>query len=69
MNKRREATPKFLVLMSIIFGLCVIIQSVQVIYTPHTIVKVANLIAIIFVSSVIGSFIREIFILKKKKNN
>ena len=66
-NKRREATPKFLVVISIIFGLIVIIQSAQVIYTPHTFVKVVNLISTILVSGAIGAFIREIFILKKKK--
>ncbi len=68
-NKRREATPKFIVVISIIFGLFVIIQSVQVIYTPHTFVRVVNLISTIFVSGAIGAFIREIFILKKKKMN
>ncbi|PZX07359.1 hypothetical protein C7437_101472 [Psychrobacillus insolitus] len=66
-NKRREATPKFIVVISIIFGLFVIIQSVQVIYTPHTFVRVVNLISTIFVSGAIGAFIRELFILKKKK--
>lgn len=66
-NKRREATPKFIVVISIIFGLFVIIQSVQVIYTPHTFVRVVNLIFTIFVSGAIGAFIRELFILKKKK--
>ncbi|MFD1927052.1 hypothetical protein ACFSFY_03125 [Sporosarcina siberiensis] len=66
MNKRREATPKFLVVMSIIFGLFVTIQAFLVISSPHTFVRVVNLITTIFVSGVIGAFIREIFILKKK---
>lgn len=66
MNKRSEATPNFIIVMSIIFGLFVVFQSVQVISTPHTFVKVVNLISITFLSGVIGSFIREIFILKKK---
>ncbi|KAA0941073.1 hypothetical protein FQ087_21610 [Sporosarcina sp. ANT_H38] len=66
MNNRREATSKFIVVVSIIFGLIVIIQSVQVIYTPHTFVRVVNLLSTIFVSGAIGAFIREIFILKKK---
>ncbi|EGA90390.1 hypothetical protein GPDM_05156 [Planococcus donghaensis MPA1U2] len=66
MNKRSEATPNFIIVMSIIFGLFIVFQSVQVISTPHTFVKVVNLISIIFLSGVIGSFIREIFILKKK---
>lgn len=66
MNKRKEATPKYLIVMSIIFSLCVIIQSVQVIYTDYMFVKIVNLIAIIFISSAIGAFIRVVFILKKK---
>lgn len=69
MNKQREATSAYIILNSIIFSLFVIIQSVQVIYTPHTFVRVINLITIIFLSSAIGAFIRELFILKKKKVN
>lgn len=69
MNKQREATPAYIIMNSIIFSLFVIIQSVQVIYTPHTFVRVINLITIIFLSSAIGAFIRELFILKKKKVN
>lgn len=69
MNKQREATPAYIIKTSIIFLLFVIIQSIQVIYTPHTFVRVVNLITIIFLSSAIGAFIRELFILKKKKVN
>ena len=68
MNRRREATPKFLVVTCIIFGLCVILQSVQVLKTNLTIVKILNLISIIFLSSIIGAYIREIFLLKKRNN-
>ncbi|ANU13093.1 hypothetical protein [Planococcus halocryophilus] len=66
MNKRKEATPNFIIVMSIIFGLFVVFQSVQVISTPHTFVRVVNLISIIILSGAIGAFIREIFILKKE---
>ena len=69
MNKQREATPAYIIMTSIIFSLFVIIQSVQVIYTPHTFVRVVRLITIIFLSSAIGAFIRELFIIKKKKVN
>ncbi|MEK5038644.1 hypothetical protein [Sporosarcina sp. FSL K6-3457] len=66
MNKRKEATPKYLAVMSIIFGSIVIVQGLQVIYTPYPFVRVVNLLGIIFLSAAIGAFIREIFILKKK---
>ncbi|MGD6789985.1 hypothetical protein ACQCT3_08865 [Sutcliffiella horikoshii] len=52
--------------MSVILGLLVIIQSVPVIYAPHTFVRVVNLIVIIFLSAIVGAFIREVFVLKKK---
>lgn len=65
-NKRKEATPKFIAVMSIIFGSIVIVQSLQVIYTPYPFVRVINLVGIIFISASIGAFIRELFILKKK---
>ena len=66
LNKRKEATPKYLAMMSIIFGSLVIVQSLQVIYAPYLFIRVINLIAIIFLSAAIGAFIREIFVLKKK---
>lgn len=69
MSKPREATPKYIIMISLTFGLFVISQSVQVIYTPYTFVRVVNLIAIILLSSAIGAFIREIFILKKTKRS
>ncbi|MEK4522505.1 hypothetical protein NSQ95_06930 [Psychrobacillus sp. FSL W7-1457] len=49
----------------ILFGLIVIVQSIQVIYTTHTFIRVMNLISTIFISVAIGTFIREMFILKK----
>ncbi|WP_342505989.1 hypothetical protein [Sporosarcina sp. FSL K6-2383] len=67
MKKRREATPKYLAVMSIIWGMLVIIQSAQVMYTPYPFVRVINLIAIIFLSAAIGAFVREIFVLKNKE--
>ncbi|MER2261304.1 MAG: hypothetical protein ABS934_04765 [Psychrobacillus sp.] len=49
----------------ILFGLIVIVQSIQVINTTHTFIRVMNLISTIFISVTIGAFIREMFILKK----
>ena len=69
MKKRKEASPTFLVVMSIVFGLCIILQSFQVLNANHIIVKIVNLISVIFLSSFIGAFIREIFIMKQEKKS
>ncbi|WP_313891809.1 hypothetical protein [Psychrobacillus sp.] len=66
MRNRRKVTPTFLVMMCILYALIIVSQCVQVIYTPHTFVKVINLLTIILLSSIIGAFIRELFVLKKK---
>ncbi|NME04925.1 hypothetical protein HF876_03590 [Psychrobacillus sp. BL-248-WT-3] len=58
---------KKVIIAIILFGLIVIVQSVQVIYTTHTFIRVMNLISTIFISVAIGAFIREMFILKKSK--
>jgi len=69
MKPRKEASPKFIITMCIVYSLLVIIQSVQIIITPHTFVRVINLVTVILLSSIIGAFIRELFILKKKVTN
>jgi len=69
MKSRKEASPKFIITMCIVYSLLVIIQSVQIIITPHTFVRVISLFAVIMLSSIIGAFIRELFILKKKVIN
>jgi hypothetical protein len=38
-----------------------------VVYTPHTFVRIMNMIAIIGASGIVGAFIREMFILKKEQ--
>ena len=69
MKQRKEATPKVIITMCIVYSLLVIIQSVQIIITPHTFVRVISLVTVILLSSIIGAFIRELFILKKKVTN
>ena len=69
MKQRKEAKPKFIFTMCIVYSLLVIIQSVQIIITPHTFVRVISLVTVILLSSIIGAFIRELFILKKKVTN
>lgn len=66
-EKRREANPKFIIMWCVILAIMIILQCVQVIFTPHTFVRVLNLVSVIVLSIVVGSFIREIFVLKKKE--
>ena len=68
MKQRRDATPEFIIIMCILFGIFVLIQSVQIIFTTHTFIRVISLISVTLLSSIIGAFIREIFILKKIKD-
>ncbi|MFC6040885.1 hypothetical protein ACFPYN_15770 [Paenisporosarcina macmurdoensis] len=69
MKERNEASPKFILTMCIVYGVFVIIQSVQIIMTPHTFIRVISLFAVIMLSSIIGAFVRELFMLKKKITN
>ena len=69
MKQRKEATPKFIITMCIVYGLFVIVKSVEIIITPHTFIRVISLITVIMLSLIIGAFIRELFMLKKKVNN
>ena len=69
MKQRKEASPKFIVTMCIVYSLFVIVQSVEIINTPHTFIRVISLVTVILLSSIIGAFIRELFILKKKVTN
>lgn len=68
MNKRKETTPRNIIIMCSIFSVLVIIQCIQIIYSPHAFVKVINLISTIFLSAIIGAFIRELFSLKKGRD-
>ncbi|WP_404460577.1 hypothetical protein [Sutcliffiella horikoshii] len=67
MIKKKEPTVKYFVVMSSLLCLYIILQSIVVVSTPHTFVRIVNLITIIGASGIVGAFIREIFILKQKK--
>ena len=69
MKQRKEASPKFIITMCIVYSLFVIVKSVEIINTPHTFITVISLVTVILLSSIIGAFIRELFILKKKVTN
>ncbi len=58
---------KYYVVMTSLICLFIILQSIVVVYTPHTFVKVMNLIFIIGASGIVGAFIREVLILKEKE--
>lgn len=67
MNKRKENTPRNIIIMCSIFSVIIIIQCIQIIYSSHVFVRVVNLLSTIFLSAIIGVLIRELFILKKAK--
>jgi hypothetical protein len=69
MKRRKEATPKFIITMCIVYSLFVIVKSVEIINTPHTFIRVLSLKTVIPLSLTNGAFIRELFILKKKHIN
>ncbi|WP_110113069.1 hypothetical protein [Bacillus sp. CGMCC 1.16541] len=68
MKHNREATPRHLITSCVIFSLIVISNSFVVLFSPFMFVKVLTLIGIIVPSIVIGTFVREILILREKKS-
>ncbi|WP_226682999.1 hypothetical protein [Sutcliffiella horikoshii] len=66
MIKKKEPTVKYLVIMSSLLCLSTILQSIVVVSTPHTFVRIVNLISIVGASGIVGAFIREVFILKDR---
>ncbi|TQR17939.1 hypothetical protein FG383_03550 [Psychrobacillus soli] len=68
MKKRKETTPRKIIIICSIWSVLIIIQCIQIIYSPHTFVRAINLISTILLSTIIGAFIRELFILKKTRD-
>jgi hypothetical protein len=69
MEKEKGNTPAKIIIYCVLLGIIVILDSVLVINSPYLFVRVLNLIVVIIISSVIGAFIREIFILYNKKRS
>ncbi|WP_404447647.1 hypothetical protein LG307_02445 [Sutcliffiella horikoshii] len=65
MKKSKEPTAKYYVMMSSLLCLSIILQSIVVVSTPHTFIRIINLISVIVSSGIVGAFIREVFILKE----
>lgn len=65
--KTPKPTAKYYVVMSSLLCLYIILQSIVMVSTPHTFVRIVNLLTIIGASGIVGAFMREIFILKQKK--
>lgn len=63
----KQATLKQLILYSILLGLMVLSSCATAVLTPHTFVRVINLVVIVALSMAVGAFVREMFILKSKK--
>ena len=63
----KQATFKQLILYTTLLGLMVLSSCATAILTPHTFVRVMNLVVIVALSMAVGAFVREMFILKAKK--
>ena len=67
MNQSNELTSKFIIRKVIIFGVIVVLMSIQIIFTPYLFVRGLNTVVVILISGTIGAFIREIFFLRTKE--
>ena len=63
-EKASVSINKYTIIRVIIFCILLIYQAFQIVTTPHTFIRVISLIAVVFVSGVIGAIIRELFIQK-----
>lgn len=63
----KQATFKQLILYTTLLGLMVLSSCATAILTPHTFVRVMNLVVIVALSMAVGAFVREMFFLKAKK--
>ncbi|MBA2176237.1 hypothetical protein H0266_15170 [Halobacillus locisalis] len=66
MKQSNKPTKKFLILMSILFGIQIIVFSYTVMFTPYTFLRGLNLLVVIVLSFVTGTFVRELFIAIKE---
>ncbi|KMY51492.1 hypothetical protein [Peribacillus loiseleuriae] len=66
MNKNKTVK-QHLITGCILLGILIIMGSIQVVFSPLTFVRSIMLIAVIGCSAGVGSFIRELFVLKKNK--
>lgn len=64
MQEQKEK--KKLIMFCILYGIIIILSSLQIIFSPLQFVRVVSLIGVIGLSIVVGAFIRELFILKNK---
>lgn len=62
----KKTSPKYLIIYSLIFGIIVVLSGIQAVFSTLVFVRLINVVLIIFLSGIVGAFIREIFILKKK---
>ncbi|WML45447.1 hypothetical protein [Neobacillus sp. PS3-40] len=56
-----------LIMGCVLFGILVILGSLQVVFSPFIFVRGVSLLVVIGCSTGVGTFIRELFILKKVK--
>lgn len=64
MQEQKEK--KKLIMFCILYGIIIILSSLQIIFSPLQFVRVVSLIGVIGLSIGVGAFIRELFILENK---
>ncbi|MEI5908632.1 hypothetical protein WAK64_16410 [Bacillus spongiae] len=62
---KRMTVKQQLILGCVLFGLIIILNSLQVVFSPFSFVRGINLIVVISCSIGVGAFIRELFIIKE----
>lgn len=62
----RKVTPKYLIIVSFIFGINIVLSGLQAIFSSLVFVRLLSVISIILLSSAVGALIREAFKLKEK---
>lgn len=66
MKEMKKITAKHLIISSLIIGINIVLASFQVVFSSFVFVRLINVVTIIILSVIVGAFIREIFLLKKK---
>ncbi|RKD25912.1 hypothetical protein BEP19_03000 [Ammoniphilus oxalaticus] len=66
-NDRNKQDPRYLVIISIFFIFMVVRNSITIIQSSDSFMRMISVITIIPLSMVIGAFLREIFILRAER--
>lgn len=64
---RAKGAEKWLIIQCVLFGSMIILSSIQAIFSPYIFIRSISIITIIVLSTSVGAFIREWFVLNKKE--